>query len=164
MSAILLAAFPQPLVSEMSCPVPLFTETQAPAHLGTPASPTPGSLAQFCTAFGDLGIQSHCPFRQRTSSLLPTPESQPSHPPQFLEGAPTPHSTSQSHLSLEATPGPGDILGLPVPAANGLDVRGGRPEAGGVRGKEGEEKAGQGAWLLGCRPDQQARARPLAGG
>ena len=81
-----------------------------------------------------------------------------------MEGASILCSGSWSHLSLEATLESGDRLGLPVPTANRLSGQGGRPEAAGSKEKEGEGQAGQGDWLLGRRPEQQARARPLAGG
>lgn len=123
----------------MSCPVSLFTETQAPAHLGhllpQPLGLWPDSAPVLLTwAHG-----SDVPSRQRTSNLLPTPESQPepSVPVSGRCSYPVPHAMA----SFE--PGGQLRAGVPLrpPCARCHQTRHAGREAQGCRGR-GEGRGG----------------------
>lgn len=131
---------------------------QALTHLRTPASRTQGLLPDSVL---DLGTRLRLTFPTKGLNPLPKPGSQPE------TSVPVPGRCPDSVLHAwpqEASQVPGALLGLPMRAAGVRSPWAGRPEAGRVRGEEREGRLGRGAGLLGCPPDQQAPAHPLAPG
>lgn len=131
---------------------------QALTHLRTPASRTPGVLPDSAL---DLGTRLQPTFPTKGLDLFPAPGSQPETSVPVPGRCPDPVLHARAR---EASQVPGVLLRLPMRAAGVRSPWAERPEAGRVQGEEREGRLGRGAGLLGCPPDQQAPAHPLAPG